>query len=167
MTYPITSVPPPPKRKKYLKVGLLTAAFVATAAISCGVGSTISNSSDAPTTVPPSSTAPKDDQPNRSTPKKTNPERDDLVSFKIDDRSIGGSFTNVWVAFTIQNHSSEKSDYTWDWEAINSKGERIANGTELVSNVLPKQTSKGSSPTTLDTANVKLHITDFERTASL
>jgi hypothetical protein len=121
---------------------------------------------DAPVTDAPVSSQPNKPQPDKPA-KKPVSERKDLVSFKIDDRSIGGSFTNVWVAFTIQNHSSEKSDYAWDWEALNSKGVRVADGSELVSNVLPGQTSKGASPTTLDTANVTLRITDFNRTASL
>ncbi|MFG2023640.1 hypothetical protein [Streptomyces sp. NPDC048825] len=92
-------------------------------------------------------------------------ERDDLLSFKIDDRSQAG-FENIWVTWTIKNQSAEKSDYSWDWEAIASNGERVYNSTEYVTDVQPGQTTTGEFPTTLQTSNVKINITDFERTKS-
>jgi hypothetical protein len=90
-------------------------------------------------------------------------ERSDLISFTIDDRSQAG-FTNIWVTWTIKNNSSKKSDYSWDWEAIDSSGKRVANSTEFVTNVQPGQTATGESPTVIPDTNVKLNITKFNRT---
>ncbi|MEV5438591.1 hypothetical protein AB0K80_21625 [Streptomyces sp. NPDC052682] len=92
-------------------------------------------------------------------------ERDDLVSFQIDDRSQAG-FADVWVTWTIKNQSSEKSDYSWEWEAIGPDGKRLYNSTEFVTDVQPGQTATGESPTTLKTADVKINVTDFDRTKS-
>lgn len=89
-------------------------------------------------------------------------ERDDLVGFRIDDRSQAG-FENIWVTWTITNRSSEKSDYTWEWEAVGPDGERLYNSTEFVTDVQPGQTATGESPTTLKTPDVKINITEFER----
>ncbi|MEU0583782.1 hypothetical protein [Streptomyces sp. NPDC006132] len=90
-------------------------------------------------------------------------ERQDLTSFKVDDRSEAG-ITNIWVTWTIKNNSSEKSNYSWDWEAVDASGTRVANGTQLENDVQPGQTATGEFPTTLKTADVKLNITDFNRT---
>ncbi|CBG72379.1 putative lipoprotein [Streptomyces scabiei 87.22] len=90
-------------------------------------------------------------------------ERSDLASFTIDDRSQAG-ITNVWVTWTIKNNSSEKSNYSWDWEAIDSSGKRVANSTEFVTDVQPGQTATGESPTVITGADVKLNITEFDRT---
>lgn len=90
-------------------------------------------------------------------------ERKDLISFELDDRSQAG-FTDIWVTWTIKNSSSEKSNYTWSWEAIDSSGKRIANSTEYVTDVQPGQTTTGEMPTVIKEANVKLNITDFDRT---
>ncbi|MFD5324811.1 hypothetical protein [Streptomyces sp. NPDC127092] len=93
-------------------------------------------------------------------------ERADLVSFQLDDRSAAG-ITNIWVVWTIRNSSSKKSDYSWDWEAVDAGGTRLTSGTQLETNVLPGQTARGEYPTTLKTAKgVRLNITDFDRTAS-
>ncbi|MEV6331455.1 hypothetical protein [Streptomyces sp. NPDC051909] len=93
-------------------------------------------------------------------------ERADLISFQLDDRSVAG-LTNVWVVWTIRNNSSEKSDYAWDWEAVDAAGTRLADGTELETNVQPGQTAQGEFPTTLKTVKgIKLNITSFNRTAS-
>ncbi|MFE7900848.1 hypothetical protein ACFU3E_25745 [Streptomyces sp. NPDC057424] len=89
-------------------------------------------------------------------------ERQDLTSFKVDDRSQAG-ITNIWLTWTIKNNSSEKSNYSWDWEAVDANGTRVANGTQLENNVQPGQTATGEFPTTLKTADVKLNITDFNR----
>ncbi|GAA3201975.1 MULTISPECIES: hypothetical protein [Streptomyces] len=107
-----------------------------------------------------------DDATERQQEKRTEAEgdeRDDLVSFKIDDRSQAG-FEDIWVTWTIKNQSSEKSDYTWEWEAVGADGTRLYNSTELATNVQPGQIATGESPTTLKTADVKINITDFERT---
>lgn len=90
-------------------------------------------------------------------------ERKDLISFQIDDRSQAG-FTDIWVTWTIKNNSSEKSNYSWDWEAVDASGTRIANSTEYVNNVQPGQTATGESPTVIKDPNVKINITDFQRT---
>ena len=90
-------------------------------------------------------------------------ERKDLISFKLDDRSQAG-FTDIWVTWTIKNSSSEKSNYTLAWEAIDSSGKRVANSTEYVTDVQPGQTATGEMPTVIKDANVKLNITDFDRT---
>ncbi|MEV6168549.1 hypothetical protein AB0L99_10050 [Streptomyces sp. NPDC051954] len=93
-------------------------------------------------------------------------ERADLVSFQLDDRSQAG-LTDIWVVWTIKNSSSERSDYSWDWEAVDAKRTRLTNGSELETAVQPGQTARGESPTTLRSATgIKLNITGFNRTAS-
>ncbi|PJE93757.1 hypothetical protein CUT44_31570 [Streptomyces carminius] len=89
-------------------------------------------------------------------------ERADLVDFALDDRSQAG-FTNIWVTWTVRNGSSEVSDYVWTWEAVDSTGTRVANSTEYVTDVRPGQTATGESPTTLDTTEVDINVTDFDR----
>jgi hypothetical protein len=87
------------------------------------------------------------------------------VNLQLDDRSQSG-ITNVWLVWTIKNNSSEKSNYSWDWEAVNTNGTRLANGSQLETNVQPGQTAKGEFPTTLKSAEgIKLNITSFNRTA--
>jgi hypothetical protein len=115
-----------------------------------------------------SAPAPEDDttsaEPTKKEPKKKS-ERADLVSFRLDNRSQAG-VTDIWVVWKIKNNSSEKSDYTWDWEAVDANGTRLENSTELATSVQPGQTAKGESPTTLESAkNVKLNITEFDRTS--
>ncbi|MFF5185183.1 hypothetical protein ACFY30_15590 [Streptomyces sp. NPDC000345] len=93
-------------------------------------------------------------------------ERADLISFQLDDRSAAG-ITDIWVVWTIKNSSSEKSDYSWDWEAVDADGTRLVNGTELETDVLAGQTARGESPTTLNSATgIHLNITSFNRTVS-
>ncbi|WP_329339274.1 hypothetical protein OG866_29260 [Streptomyces sp. NBC_00663] len=93
-------------------------------------------------------------------------ERADLVSFQLDDRSQAG-ITNIWLVWTIKNSSSEKSDYSWDWEAVDAGGTRVENGSEFETDVQPGQTAKGEYPTTLKSVKgIKLNITGFDRTAS-
>ncbi|MEU4983607.1 hypothetical protein [Streptomyces sp. NPDC021969] len=90
-------------------------------------------------------------------------ERDDLLAFEVDDRSQAG-FQDIWVTWTIKNQSSEKSNYSWQWEAVDPDGKRLYNSTEYVTDVQPGQTATGESPTTLRTPDVKINITGFERT---
>ncbi|MDQ0930906.1 hypothetical protein [Streptomyces turgidiscabies] len=93
-------------------------------------------------------------------------ERADLTSFRLDDRSEAG-ITNIWVVWTIKNRSSEKSNYSWDWEAVDASGTRLTNGSQLETDVQPGQTARGEYPTTLKSVKgVKLNITSFNRTAS-
>jgi hypothetical protein len=100
------------------------------------------------------------------TAQETQGERADLISFQLDDRSQAG-ITNIWVVWTIKNSSSEKSDYSWDWEAVDASGTRLANGSQLETDVQPGQTVRGEYPTTLKSVKgIKLNITSFNRTAS-
>lgn len=93
-------------------------------------------------------------------------ERADLVSFKLEDRSQAG-ITNIWLVWTIKNNSSEKSNYSWDWEAVDAGGTRLEDGSQLETNVLPGQTARGEFPTTLKTVKgIKLDVTSFDRTAA-
>ncbi|MFD5948660.1 hypothetical protein ACFWAZ_20670 [Streptomyces collinus] len=92
-------------------------------------------------------------------------ERDDLVSFEIDDRSQAG-IEDIWVTWTIRNRSSEKSNYTWEWEAVGPDGTRLYNSSEIATDVQPGQTATGESPTTLKTSNVKINVTEFDRSKS-
>ncbi|OQD52165.1 hypothetical protein BM536_034650 [Streptomyces phaeoluteigriseus] len=93
-------------------------------------------------------------------------ERADLTAFQLDDRSQAG-ITNIWVVWTIKNSSSEKSDYSWDWEAVEAGGTRLTNGSQLETDVRPGQTVRGEYPTTLESVKgVKLNITSFNRTVS-
>ncbi|WP_156721810.1 hypothetical protein [Streptomyces apocyni] len=93
-------------------------------------------------------------------------ERADLTSFQLDDRSEAG-ITSIWVVWELKNSSSEKSNYSWDWEAVDASGTRLTNGSQLETDVQPGQTARGEYPTTLKTVKgVKLNITSFNRTAS-
>ncbi|AYC41273.1 hypothetical protein [Streptomyces griseorubiginosus] len=93
-------------------------------------------------------------------------ERADLVSFKFDDRSQAG-ITDIWLVWTIKNSSSEKSDYSWDWEAVDAGGTRVEDGSQLETNVQPGQTARGEYPTTLKSVKgIKLNVTSFDRTAA-
>ncbi|MBC7268360.1 MAG: hypothetical protein H5T76_06495, partial [Streptomyces sp.] len=75
--------------------------------------------------------------------------------------------TDIWLVWTIENSSSEKSDYSWEWEAVDASGTRVANGSELETDVQPGQTARGETFTTLKTVEgVKLNVTSFNRTAS-
>ncbi|MFE9773154.1 hypothetical protein ACFYOV_16040 [Streptomyces sp. NPDC005931] len=93
-------------------------------------------------------------------------ERADLVDFRLDDRSQAG-ITDIWVVWTIKNSSSEKSDYFWEWEAVDADGTRLENSSEWETDVRPGQTARGEFFTTLDSMEgVKLNVTDFNRSAS-
>lgn len=93
-------------------------------------------------------------------------ERADLISFQLDDRSQAG-FSNIWLVWTIKNSSSEKSNYSWDWEAVDASGTRLEDGSQLETNVQPGQTARDEYPTTLKSVKgIKLNITSFNRTAS-
>ncbi|WP_020136174.1 hypothetical protein [Streptomyces sp. 351MFTsu5.1] len=93
-------------------------------------------------------------------------ERADLISFTLDDRSQAG-ITNIWLVWTIKNSSSEKSNYSWDWEAVDAGGTRVEDGSQLETNVQPGQTARGEFPTTLKSVKgIKLNVTKFDRTAS-
>ncbi|GAA3137544.1 hypothetical protein ACFQ0X_29655 [Streptomyces rectiviolaceus] len=149
-------------RKNLRRISSAFIAAVAAAGLTLGAGCG-SDESSGP--------APKSESTTEETPqKKQEPEgkseRADLVRFKLDDRSQGG-FTNIWVVWTIKNSSSDKSNYTWDWEAVNVSGTRVENGSQLETDVQPGQTATGEYPTTLKSAqDIKLNITSFDRTAS-
>lgn len=123
-----------------------------------GVGVVVASGTSEEKPVTPAPTAPEK-------PTSSAGEREDLYRFGVDDRSAHG-FSDVWLTWEIKNNSSEKSDYSWEWEAVNSSGERVASGSEMEFNVLPGQVTKGDTPTVLEDGNVKLNITDFDRTKS-
>lgn len=164
----------PRKRRRWIWWALSAAIILA---IGIALGSAGGGGNDAVTPAPSPTVeepttpaAPPEDKPATEPEPRTDEqeaatERKDLVRFAIDDRSTAG-FKSIWIVWTITNSSSEKSDYTWDWEAIGPNGDRLADSTEYVRNVLPGQTTKGDMPTTLDTANIKLNITDFDRSKS-
>lgn len=92
-------------------------------------------------------------------------ERDDLLFIRIDDRTSYG-ITDFWLKWKIKNNSNQKSDYSFDWEAVDTKtGERVDSGSEMETNVLPGQTTTGDTFTVLESAkNIKINITAFDRT---
>ncbi|MEU1477252.1 hypothetical protein [Streptomyces sp. NPDC005760] len=93
-------------------------------------------------------------------------ERADLISFQLDDRSQAG-ISNIWLVWSIKNSSSEKSNYSWDWEAVDADGTRVDDGSQWETNVQPGQTARGEFPTTLKSVKgIKLNVTSFDRTAS-
>ncbi|MDI9834730.1 hypothetical protein [Streptomyces sp. KAU_LT] len=158
--------PPGPPQKKRRSRGCLwgcAGALVVAVAIGVAVAVTAGDDGDDSTTSAPStSSAPSATTPQGET-RKAAGERDDLTSFQLDDRSSAG-ITDIWLTWTIKNNSSQKSDYSWEWEAVDGDGTRLANGTEFETAVQPGQIAKGETPTTLKTAQgVKLNITDFER----
>ncbi|MFD9052672.1 hypothetical protein [Streptomyces zaomyceticus] len=114
-------------------------------------------------TSPPATPAPATKQTRSATPSlKPGNERADLKSFKIDDARAFGT-DRIWVAWTVVNSAHEEVDYTWEWEAVDVNGVRVAKGTETAIGVLPGEKPYGGSPTTLETADVKLRITKFDR----
>ncbi|MFV8183474.1 hypothetical protein [Streptomyces sp. AF1B] len=120
--------------------------------------------SDDSTTPAPSATATPTASPGQA--KKPASERADLISFRLDDRSTA-DIADIWVVWTIKNSSGEKSDYSWQWEAVDAGGTRLENGSELETDVKPGQTARGEGITTLKSVKgIKLNITRFDRTAS-
>jgi hypothetical protein len=121
--------------------------------------------SDDSTTPAPSAAASSKASPGQAQEEPAS-ERADLISFRLDDRSQAG-LTDVWVVWTVRNSSGERSDYSWEWEAVDAGGTRVANGSELETDVQPGQTARGEDFTTLKSVQgVKLNITRFNRTAS-
>jgi hypothetical protein len=128
------------------------------------IGATACVDDDEETTPAPGGEAPQEETPRDEEPSEDQ-ERDDLISFELDDRSSYG-IKDIWVKYTITNHSSEKSSYEFDWEAVNDKGVRVDDGWILVDNVRPGQTVRGEDFTLLETMDVTLNITSFDRYAS-
>ncbi|MFF4583912.1 hypothetical protein [Streptomyces sp. NPDC001388] len=162
------SVPPPgpPGRKRRGRgclwgcAGALAAVLVIVVAVLVIAGE---DGDEATTPAPSGTTSPRTPQAKTQEPRS---ERADLISFQLDDRSAAG-ITDIWVVWTIRNSTSEKSDYAWDWEAVDADGTRLENGTELETDVLPGQTARGDSFTTLNsTKGIHLNITGFNRTVS-
>jgi hypothetical protein len=103
-------------------------------------------------------------QPHNPAPAKPKPnERADLNYLNLEDKSQAG-LTDIWVKWSVTNHSSKASDYWISWEAVNSQGVRVADGSELTNNVQPGQTARQDTPTTLTTSHVKIVVTKFDRT---
>ncbi|MFF4268825.1 hypothetical protein [Streptomyces sp. NPDC001536] len=123
----------------------------------------VRDSDESTTPAPSTATTAKTSQDQTQAPQG---ERADLISFQLDDRSEAG-FANIWLAWTIKNSSSAKSDYSWEWEAVDASGTRLENGSQWETDVQPGQTTRGQYPTTLKTVKgIKLNITSFNRTAS-
>ncbi|MFD5620852.1 hypothetical protein [Streptomyces yangpuensis] len=95
-------------------------------------------------------------------PSKPSPSND-LIHFEVDNRSRG-KVNNVWIAWTVKNNSTEKCNYRLSWEAIDGFGRRVANSTEYITDVQPSEIKVGGSLTVLTNPNVKLNVTDFNRT---
>ncbi|MEU3886891.1 hypothetical protein [Streptomyces sp. NPDC029041] len=126
-------------------------------------GCTAEDDGSAPTPTQTAQTSEGGEEPQGGREEPEAGERQDLTSFEVEDRSEAG-ITNIWLTWTIKNNSSEKSNYSWDWEAVDANGTRVANGTQLENDVQPGQTATGEFPTTLKSADVKLDVTDFNRT---
>jgi hypothetical protein len=149
-----TNPPSPPKKRK---TGRIIAASVGLALGGIVIiGVVASGGSD--------DTTPVTKAPTAAAPHKAN-ERADLTSFVLDDRSASSGITDVWVKYAIHNHSSKTSDYLISWEAIDkATGDRVADGEEGAYNVRPGQTTHEEDVTELNTANVTINITGFDRT---
>jgi len=149
--------------RKGAKVALIAGGGIMTLGIIGGVTGTSGNTTHVDTKPPPiTHSAPA--KPGPATPKKkATSERVDLNYFKLDDRSAYG-FNDVWVKWSVTNHSSKKSDYKIDWEAIGSNGQRVANSTEYEWAVLPGQTAIDAMPTTIPNGTAHLNVTVFDRT---
>ncbi|EPD60538.1 hypothetical protein HMPREF1211_05290 [Streptomyces sp. HGB0020] len=158
-------VGPPQKRRRgrgclWGCAGALVAVIVIVVVVLVAVGG-----SDDSTTPAPSAAATSKASPGQAQEEPAS-ERADLISFRLDDRSQAG-LTDVWVVWTVRNSSGERSDYSWEWEAVDAGGTRVANGSELETDVQPGQTARGEDFTTLKgVKGVKLNITRFNRTAS-
>jgi hypothetical protein len=154
---------------KHRRIASVVVAMVAAGGLALGACNT---SDDESTPAPTGETQTEERKPDQGKQPQggredaqTN-ERKDLIRFKLDDRSQAG-IADIWVTWTIKNNSSEKSTYTWDWEAVNVNGTRVSNSTELVTDVQPGQTTTGDMPTTLDSVSgIKLNITSFDRSES-
>ncbi|MFD4633839.1 hypothetical protein ACFVYR_12340 [Streptomyces sp. NPDC058284] len=150
-------------RKNLHRISSAFVATIAVAGLTLGAGCSSDESS---TPAPKSESATEKAQQEKGHKPQGRSERADLVRFQLDDRSQSG-FNDIWVVWTIKNNSSDKSDYTWDWEAVNADGTRVENGSQLETDVQPGQSAKGEYPTTLhSTSGIKLNITSFDRTAS-
>jgi hypothetical protein len=163
-----TSPPVPPQKRQRGRgclwgcVGALAAVIVIVIVV---LVIALGDSDESTTPAPSTTAATKTPQKQKQT-QEPEGERADLVSFQLDDRSQAG-FSDIWLVWTIKNSSSEKSNYTWDWEAVDASGTRLANGSQLETNVQPGQTARGEHPTTLKRMKgIKLNITSFNRTAS-
>lgn len=160
-----TSPPGPPQQKQRRRGCLWGCAGAVAAVLVIGIvvlAIALADSEEG-TTSAPSTTASAKTQ--RAQTQEAAGERADLISFQLDDRSQAG-ITDVWLVWTIRNSSSEKSDYSWEWEAVDADGTRVANGSLLETDVQPGQAARGEYPTTLKSVKgIKLNITSFNRTA--
>lgn len=161
-----TSPPEPPRKKRRVRgciwgcAGALAAVVVIVVAV---LVIALGDSDESTTPAPSATTTPTTQQGQTREPEG---ERSDLASFQLDDRSQAG-ITDIWLVWTIKNSSSEKSDYSWEWEAVDASGTRLENGSQLETDVQPGQTARGEYPTTLKSVKgIKLNITSFDRTAS-
>ncbi|WP_431994079.1 hypothetical protein [Streptomyces griseoflavus] len=150
------------------KIGVVVAGAAVTMVSGLSVGGCAAEDGSSTPTPKGSATAEgqkaegRGEEPEGGRSEEAGGERGDLVSFEIEDRSQAG-IENIWVTWTITNRSSEKSTYTWEWEAVGPDGKRLYNSTELATDVQPGQTATGESPTTLKTARVTIDIREFDR----
>ncbi len=161
-----TSPPGPPQKKRRGRGCLwgCAGALAAVVVIVIVVLVIASGDKDEGTTSAPSTSPTAKKQQGRT--QEPEGERADLVSFRLDDRSQAG-ITDIWLVWTIKNSSSAKSDYSWDWEAVDADGTRVGDGSEFETNVQPGQTARGEFFTTLKSVKgIKLNVTSFDRTAS-
>ncbi len=161
-----TSPPGPPQKRRRGRGCLwgCVGALAAVAVIVIVVLVVASGGKDESTTPAPSATPTAKRKQGQT--QEPSSERSDLISFKLDDRSQAG-ITDIWLVWTIKNSSSEKSNYSWDWEAVDAGGTRVEDGSEMETNVQPGQTARGEFFTTLKSVKgIKLNVTSFDRTAS-
>lgn len=147
------STPPTPRKKR--KTGRIVCAVIGLGIggiVAIGVGS--SGGGNDSTAVTPAPAVTQHQAPN---------ERADLATFVLDDRSAYG-MSDVWIKYTLINHSSKTSDYVIKWEAVDSKGTRVDNGEVYAYDVRPGQTAHGEDTTMLTNGQNKVNITSFDRT---
>ena len=157
--------PPGPPQKKRRGRGCLwgCAGALAVVVVIVVVVLAIASGDNDKSTTPAPSTAPTAKTQQGQTPEPEG-ERGDLISLQLDDRSQAG-ISNVWLVWTIKTSSSETSNYTWDWEAVDADGTRVGNGSQFETNVQSGQTARGEFPTTLKSVKgLKLNVTSFNRT---
>ncbi|MGH3311602.1 MAG: hypothetical protein ACRDP3_13625 [Streptomyces sp.] len=172
--------PQPPhghKKESFVKRHPVATVFIALAVVLGAViiGSAVLVSSDGDGGGGQERKSPKPQEPSKektetpSTPPPGN-ERKDLTSFTLDDRSQAG-FDDFWLTYEVTNKSSEKSDYLIEYDVVDTRtGKRVFNSELIEDSVKPGQTAKGEEPVLVEEGtpfrNLKVEVTDFNRTAS-
>ncbi|MFF9868195.1 hypothetical protein ACF1G0_22795 [Streptomyces sp. NPDC013953] len=117
-----------------------------------------------PSTTPTPSGETTTRQTQSATPgERGDAERGDLVRFELSDRSAGGT-SDIRVVWTIKNNGDRTATYSWEWEAVDAKGDRVAGKSQPATDVKPGRTITGEHRTTLKTTDgIKLNITSFHQ----